>query len=106
MDLFLFLGILVMAAGARGWYLTTYAADNPALQVQEPQDELKALVENLKQDRAFRCQPPYAVEAEPTAYVAPGYPALLAAIGQLPLGSSSIEGTARWIQCGLGALTA
>ncbi|HLN30844.1 MAG TPA: hypothetical protein VK395_24100 [Gemmataceae bacterium] len=126
-DLLALLMVLAVAAGTRAWYLHT-CADNGQLPgpllVQEPSPvlsdlpadtemrghtpptELDSLVHNLKEHRWFGGLAPLANTEEPTAHLAPGYAALLALLELAPIDLSPIDRTMRWIQCGLGALTA
>jgi hypothetical protein len=126
-DLILFLVVLAVAAGARIWYLMA-CADNAhnsgPLQVQDASPllaelpagtelhgrdkptEQDALIHNLKEHHWFGSLAPLASAEEKTAHVSPGYPWLLAWLEQAPLDLSPMDRTVRWIQCGLGALTA
>jgi hypothetical protein len=110
-----FLLILAAAAGARVWYLSTWA-DNartdglaqvqdalPVLTGPPPGTELNALIENWKEHRWFGSRAPFAGAEEQTAHASPGYPWLLAELTRIP---AEPEPLVRWIQCGLGALTA
>ncbi|HKI33973.1 MAG TPA: hypothetical protein VKA46_19125, partial [Gemmataceae bacterium] len=105
-DLSLLLFILAVAAGARGWYLLDCADGGRAsgpIRVQDPSPkEREALVRNLKDNGTFSGPTPLATEEERTAHVAPGYPWLLS-LARL---SSESDRTVRWVQVGLGALTA
>src|ERR1700738_5015385 len=126
-DLVLFLLILASAAGARAWYLSVCAngglTEEP-LQVQDPSPlltglppntemhghtpptEMDALIHNLKESNWFGRLAPLANVEEQTAHVSPGYPWLVALLERSPLDVGPIDRTIRWIQCGLGALTA
>lgn len=126
-ELLLFLIVLAVAAGARVWYLWT-CADNARkagpLRVQEasptlsglpagtemhghaPPTEQDALIANLKEHQWFGSLAPLAGSEEKTAHVAPGYPWLLSLLERAPVDVSPVERTVRWIQAGLGALTA
>jgi hypothetical protein len=126
-DLVLFLIVLLVAAGARAWYLSVCASngasDGPLL-VQDPSPvltglppattmhghspptELDALVHNLKEDRWFGSLAPLANAEEQTAHLAPGYPWFLFLLEQIPINLGPADQVARWLQCGLGALTA
>ena len=128
-DVFLFVLILAAAAGPRFWYLTT-CADNAnqsgPLQVQDlqfplaglPKDtelrghkagtatELDQLANNLKNDHWFGSFAPFADKEEQTAHVAPGYPWLLSLLSRTQSDAANTDRIMRWIQCGLGALTA
>jgi 4-amino-4-deoxy-L-arabinose transferase-like glycosyltransferase len=115
-DLLLLLIVLAAAAGARAGYLMQCAdngnRDGP-LRVQEApapapgqdRDELKTLIDNVKEDFAFVSSAPFASEPEVTAHVAPGYPYLLGLLAQ-QLPADQFAFTVRWVQVGLGSLTA
>lgn len=128
-ELMLLLLVVIAAAASRVWYLTV-CADNAqseaVLQVQDPSSgppaegvaagaeprdpartsELDALVRNLKEERRFAGPAPLSRGEETTAHTAPGYAFCVAGL-ELPLGdASSVDRLVRWIQCGLGTLTA
>jgi hypothetical protein len=105
-DAVLFLAILVVAAGARAGYLAfgcDYARQPGPVQVQGEDPAQKALIANVKERNSFVSQAPFASTEEPTAHTAPAYPWLVGLLARLPV---DLEPTVRWIQCGLGALTA
>jgi hypothetical protein len=121
-DLLLLLLTLAVAAGARIGYLASIggAGSQAPLRVQQPlttdllparssaQDEVKVLVHNLSQRwNWFRCAAPFAPHGDPerTAHVAPGYPSLLALLAR-GVGLDNLDRWVRWLQCGLGTLTA
>jgi len=117
-DAVLLLVILATAAGARVGYLASYAdhaqTDGPFL-VQDPSpavaldpamSEQASLVQNLKVHRWFGSLAPLAGHEERTAHASPGYPWLLGALEQLPLADGTVGPLMRWLQCGLGTLTA
>jgi 4-amino-4-deoxy-L-arabinose transferase-like glycosyltransferase len=125
-DLLLLLLVLAVAAGARAGYLINCAdsgRNSGPLTVQDPQPplsdvtppaemrgsprptDLDALIDNLEHHQWFGSMAPYAPQEEQTAHVAPGYPWLLALLAR-GVGDSALDSTVRWIQCGLGALTA
>jgi hypothetical protein len=125
-DLLLFVLVLAAAAGARAGYLMVCAdggrnggplrvEDAPPLKTglpegtkmrgHEPPTELDALVHNLTEYRWFGSLAPFAPAEEQTAHVSPGYPWLLAGLAHF-VDAGSLDPTVRWIQCGLGALTA
>src|SRR5262249_45191752 len=60
----------------------------------------------LKEQRRFACQAPLAPGEETTAHRAPGYALLLAGLELLSLDPTRRDQTVRWLQCGLGTLTA
>lgn len=122
-DLVLLLLILAVAVGVRVGYLIGLADgarnDGP-LKVQaaaqgrtalppgttrngEPPTECAELVHNLKTNGRFDSRAPFAEREERTAHTAPGYPYLLSLLGRVV---ASPDTAARWLQCGLGALTA
>jgi 4-amino-4-deoxy-L-arabinose transferase-like glycosyltransferase len=106
-DVGLLLLILAAAAGVRVGYLTL-CADNARtpgpVQVQgDRSPEEKRLVTHLAENWSFSTRAPFAAADEETAHASPGYPWLLSLLARLPLDPDS---TARWAQCGLGALTA
>jgi hypothetical protein len=108
-DALLLLAILAGAAGARVAYLSLYcqngAGDGP-YQVQDDwSEERVALVANLRQGHVFQSRAPLAARDETTAHVAIGYPWLLSLLdgGWLNLPDDQLV---RWLQCGLGTLTA
>jgi hypothetical protein len=126
-DAFFFLMILAVAAGVRVWYVRLINDNTPGdsfVQVQDPPPpvtglppgeeaygqanphELHALLYNLREHQWFGGPAPFAGDEELTAHVAPGYPWLLALLERSPLGLTPVAPYARWIQCGLGALTA
>jgi hypothetical protein len=108
-EVLLLVAILALAAGLRAGYLIT-CADNAQsagpLVVETAPPELETLVQNLKEKHRFAVHSP--LKGFPdveTAHVSPGYPYLIAAVGQLT-DDSALPKTMRWIQCALGALTA
>ena len=126
-DALLFLVIVATAGGARTWYLIVCANSGMSagpLRVQDadpvlislPADsemhgralptEQDALIHNLKEHQWFGILAPFGTVEERTAHVAPGYPWLLAWLERSPIQFGPPDWTVRWIQCGLGALTA
>lgn len=123
-DLIAFVLIVAAAAGARVWYLNS-AADGAStsgpLRVQDAQPmvegaagirgratgtEIDVLVGNLKNNGEFTSRPPFAAQAEKTAHVAPGYPYFLSLLDRIGGDADKTDQLARWVQAGLGALTA
>jgi 4-amino-4-deoxy-L-arabinose transferase-like glycosyltransferase len=118
-DFLLLLIVLGAAGGARAWYLTTLADNAQSsgpLQVQDPSPTLElagqpplteheALIQNLREHRWFGSLAPFADREEQTAHAAPGYPWLRAWLEQVP-GFPVDDARYRWLQAGLGALTA
>lgn len=135
LEVVVLLAIVAAAAGARVGYLVTYAdqgiGEGP-FQVQGPTPEvvlktgnsaedrlvsreIDVLAANLRENRWFGSPAPFAAGEEQTAHVAPAYPYLVAETGRvapyvLPHDSTTEEDVrlqlVRWVQCGLGALTA
>ncbi|MFN4260488.1 MAG: glycosyltransferase family 39 protein [Gemmataceae bacterium] len=125
-DLLLWLLILAGAAGARAWYLTTYADGGRSagpVQVQDPSPQLALpantlpnaeqpptdhdlLLHNMKEHRWFGSLAPFADTEEPTAHVAPGYTWTRAWLDQVPMDLGPSDWVWRWLHVGLGALTA
>ncbi len=126
LDFLLLVLVLAAAAGARAGYLWTCAdaARSPGpLAVQDPlpplpgipageqmltkdqPTELDALVHNLKEHQWFGSLAPFAAQEEQTAHVSPGYPWLLSLLARV-VDPADLPRMVRWIQCGLGALTA
>lgn len=115
-DLLFLLVVLAAAAGARAGYLMT-GADNGnregPLRVQAAQapapgqdpDEVRTLIDNVKVDFAFVSAAPFSADPEVTAHVAPGYPYLLGLLAQ-QVPADQFGFTVRWVQAGLGSLTA
>jgi 4-amino-4-deoxy-L-arabinose transferase-like glycosyltransferase len=122
-DWLFLVAVLAVAAGTRAWYLSACADTGRApapLQVQgasPPADyppgskirdrdqptELDALVHNLVEYRWYGSLAPLADKEEKTAHRAPGYPWLCALVARW---LDDADMVVRWIQCGLGALTA
>ncbi|HZY88234.1 MAG TPA: hypothetical protein VFE78_25585 [Gemmataceae bacterium] len=107
-DMLLLALVVAAAAGARAGYLWACAdggrSGGPLL-VQGRPAELDALVRNLKDSGRFAGPAPFAAGEEATAHVAPGYPLLLSLLARL-VDPAALDRTVRWVQCGLGALTA
>lgn len=107
--LLLFL-VLTAAAGVRCWYVGVCAQNGSSagpLQVQDiaPVDRAE-LVENLSRDGRFAVGGNEAGPPRPIAHPAPLYPYALSALRRLGPDLGTAERWARWIQCGLGAVTA
>jgi hypothetical protein len=126
--------IVALAAGARAWYLVEVSPADAAagavpFRAQDDWPEVKVAIEgesahrsttvldqlarNLSADRGFLATAPLApVEGttrqpleESTAHVAPGYPWLLS-LAHRAVSEDTVPLLVRWVQCGLGALTA
>jgi 4-amino-4-deoxy-L-arabinose transferase-like glycosyltransferase len=119
-DFLLLVVVLAVAGGLRADYLLTCADAGrnagplvvaapapmaPDSSPDEPVTELDRLIRNLRERQWFACRAPLAAADEPTAHVAPGYPSLLALLASF-VDASVLDSTIRWIQCGLGTLTA
>jgi hypothetical protein len=122
--------VLAIAAGARAYYVASYADNgyvagsvevqgslplpphvpDTKLRGQEKPNHLDNLVHNLtleSKELCFATLPPLAQEEEKTAHVAPGYYYLVALAARWS--SHWFEQpdiVVRWAQCGLGAMTA
>lgn len=110
-DLLLLLLVLAVAAGTRVGYLIACADSGRGpgpLRVQQgtPPEERESLLRSLAQGGSFRGVAPLSNgQEEETAHVSPGYPWLLAQMGRI-VGAESRDRGMRWLQAGLGALTA
>jgi len=108
MDGLLLIVVLAVAGGTRAGYLISCADsarnDGP-LRVERPLPELDSLVQNLKTQQRFALTSPSTGEVVDTAALSPGYPILMAVVNRL-VDDAAMPSTMRWIQCGLGALTA
>lgn len=107
-DGLLLAAIIALAAATRAGYLmscTDNARNGGPLVVETPPEELEALAHNLKEIRHFVCRAPFAAEEEETAHIAPGYPWLMSLVARVTA-EGTRDSTLRWLQCGLGALTA
>src|SRR5438552_136857 len=99
--------VLLVALGARSWYLAELAdfgkSDAP-LHVQDnrPQDLTQEL-SLLQDEKDFYSEAPFSNGPERTAHAAPGYLFFVFGLRQLPLNGDQ---AVRWTQCALGALSA
>ncbi len=110
-DLLLLLLVLLVAVGTRAGYVF-YAADggqtNGPLAVQDEAvdtTEVHQLTQSIKDSNLFMAKAPFAADVEQTAHTSPGYPYFLAGVSYLAEGSQR-DALVRWIQVGLGTLTA
>lgn len=122
-DLFWFLIIVALAAGSRIWYLqncldvASTSTPLPFIAQSESKlsvtsDELdreessvqETLATNILLDQTFYSIAPLANQPEDTAHVSPGYPAFIAVVRMID--DANYVALLRWLQCGLGALTA
>ena len=97
-----------VAGGVRAGYLALCAdnAHNPGpLVVQDASAEQDALKNSVRDVNSFTSAAPLADGPEETAHVSPGYPYLLGLLARY-VAANQFDSTVRWIQCGLGALTA
>jgi 4-amino-4-deoxy-L-arabinose transferase-like glycosyltransferase len=110
LDGVLLLAVLLLAAGARGWYLyhlADGAATDGPLQVQDDGSrEFEELVDNLRKGRGFRGNDPLVDREEVTAHTSPGYPCFRAVVANVTSSWADESQAVRWLQGGLGALTA
>jgi hypothetical protein len=126
-DLILLLVVVIAAAGSRIWFLSVCAdsgqkegcfqvqdgppnlhaqADAAEVRQRTPGNQLEALVHNLKEEHHFAAPAPFSTGEETTADTSPGYAFFLAGLELSPIDLSPVDRAARWIQCGLGTLTA
>lgn len=104
----LLLAILIVAGGVRAGYLIScadYARNDGPLRVETPMPDLDMLVRSLKSDWRFALQMTPQADKQDTAWTAPGYYFTVAAVGHL-VDDPVLPSTMRWLQCGLGTLTA
>src|SRR5205085_4795630 len=106
-----------LAAGTRVGYVTNAGMADAAFAVQgqgpprslpgengpTARTELDELIHSLREERRFACRAPLSDQVETTAHVAPGYPWLVSLVTRVQDDPAPLV---RWIQCGLGALTA
>jgi hypothetical protein len=112
-DAILFLVILAGAAGVRVVYLNNYCqqgtVDGP-WQVQDEwgKAERDKMIAHLKEGQGFLAQAPLADKEELTAHRTIAYPGLLSLLDGtwVGLAADQTDRLVRWIQCGLGTLTA
>jgi 4-amino-4-deoxy-L-arabinose transferase-like glycosyltransferase len=129
-DFLVLLLVLAAAAGARAGYLTACAdggrTEGP-LRVQEagppltdftPSEEVRGyprptdldtLIDNVHRHLWFGNLAPFASHEEQTAHASPGYPWLVGLLGRgldASLGPGRLDSAVRWLQAGLGTLTA
>ena len=108
MDFLFLLLVLALAGGARAAYLMRYADNGRAagpLAVQDPRpDEITSLTDNVKAGHGFASLAPFASAEEATAHTSPGYPYLVGLFGGAV--GDNRDFYLRWMQVGLGALTA
>lgn len=102
--------VLAVAAGTRIGYLSVacqQGTNEGPLQVQADRHaERDALIDQFKAKRLFIVQAPLAAGPEVTAHRAIGYPWLLGLLEQQWADRASAQQVVRWIQAGLGILTA
>lgn len=104
-ELALLLLVVALAAGLRVYYLGTLADDGRGpepMRVQEaPSESFTVLIKGLSQGRGF-----VNGSDRPTADVAPLYPWLISQLSRTAEEPALLFERTRWLQCGLGALTA
>jgi hypothetical protein len=126
LDLLLLVSVVVVAGAVRAGYLIYYCenasttgpllvqdppatltdlAPDPGAPRSRPPTELEALIHNLKHHQWYGSLAPFAPAEEQTAHIAPGYPWLIAQLARFVEGDQ-LWSMVRWIQAGLGALTA
>jgi 4-amino-4-deoxy-L-arabinose transferase-like glycosyltransferase len=116
-DYLLLLLVLLAAGGLRAGYLMAEAENarkDPPARVQDPSPELElpdrpsemhSLVGNLRAHTWFGTLAPFANREEQTAHVAPGLPWLLSGLARV-VPDDRLDSTVRWLNAGLGAVTA
>lgn len=104
----LFLAILILAGGVRAGYLIScadYARSDGPLRVESPMPDLDMLVRSVKSDWRLAVHLPAHEDKRDTAWTAPGYYFTMATVGHM-VDDPVLPSTMRWLQCGLGTLTA
>ncbi|HTU23460.1 MAG TPA: glycosyltransferase family 39 protein [Gemmataceae bacterium] len=107
-EVVLLAAIVAAAAGTRAGYLIVcadYGRNDGPLRVEKLLPDLDMLVGNLKNKQRFAVTLSPKAEDVDIASVSPGYPILTAVVGRL-VEDPALPATMRWLQCGLGALTA
>jgi hypothetical protein len=116
-DFILLLLVFVVAGGLRVAYLmgeADNARTDPPARVQDPSpvleladrpNEMQSLVHNLKEHTWFGTLAPFADREEQTAHVAPALPWLLGGLAKV-VPDDRFASTVRWLNAGLGAVTA
>jgi 4-amino-4-deoxy-L-arabinose transferase-like glycosyltransferase len=118
--------VVVVAGGARAGYLMSCAESgrnsgplrvqdasptlsdlerDPDMPGQPHPTEREALIYNLTKYHWFGSLAPFATAEEQTAHVSPGYPWTVAQLARF-VSQENLDRTMRWLQCGLGAVTA
>lgn len=110
LDALLFLAVVLGAGGTRAWYVAVCADNARSSGPLHVQDELPPeqwqLIRNLQENGSFVCRAPLADDEEVTAHTSPGYPWLFAQLSRAFQDTLTAQHLMRWVQCGLGALTA
>jgi hypothetical protein len=118
-NLLLLLLVVLLAAGARAGFLVYYAdygrqagpfhiqEDPWPLLLDQPhtENELTVLIQSVKESNRYEAPAPLAKETEQTAHYSPGYPWLVGLLARV-VPEEQLDFYVRWIQCGLGTLTA
>lgn len=100
--------IVLLAAGTRAGYLITCTDSGRTggpLLVESLSPQLDVLVKNLKTKYRFAVPSSADGEDKDIASLSPGYPVLAAVVASL-VEDAAWPSAMRWLQCGLGALTA
>src|SRR5437660_1253935 len=99
--------VLLVAFGARSWYLfefTDSGRTEPVLRVQEDRsEEVTSQLELLREHKDYFALAPWSNGPERSAHEAPGYLFFVFGLQQTPLDMKQLV---RWTQCVLGTLTA
>lgn len=94
--------VLVCTDQAEGQPQWRVQGDSPTGETQTV-TELEEVIANVRDSQGFRARALFSSGVENTASLSPGYPWLR---GMLARGNWSADAVVRWLQCGLGALTA
>jgi hypothetical protein len=110
LDAVLLVAIVAGAAGVRWWYVDRCCQQGQtdgAFAVQDDRHaERDALVQSLKDGHGFVSKAPLAAAEEKTAHTSFAYPWLLSTLSRTADDLATPYRQVRWIQVGLGALTA
>jgi 4-amino-4-deoxy-L-arabinose transferase-like glycosyltransferase len=110
LDALLLLLVLAVAGAGRAWYLSAccrQGTDEGPYQVQDAwQEERDTLVHSLSESRRLVSKAPLAAGEEKTAHASFVYPLILSALDQSAGDLAVTYQRMRWLQVGLGALTA
>jgi hypothetical protein len=98
--------VLLVAFGARSWYLAEsadFGKNTGPVHVQEVREGLGDELRLLQEEKDFYSQAPWAAAPERTAHTAPGYLFFVFVLNQLP---TDLNQTVAWTQAVLGSLAA